>query len=121
VPEEVYSWPPVDLVGYETTISRPGSLSYGLSRTPYYSQTQPTRTRVTAVVAGIGRDLAGNAYIEQLKALVDGKLPLVRMLPLPAAWLQAVRPIGPRGQLPLDWVSDNALLAWTGSGDRMLW
>ena len=80
---DVFQWPPVFLVGHEHTITRPVQRSEGLAGTPYQSQSEPTRRMVEASVAAIGPQRSGAGYVETLKELMDGKLPLVRFTLLP--------------------------------------
>lgn len=119
---DVYAWPPVGIVGHEHTIDRPGSMSRGLSGRAVYSQARPTRRLVTAEVSGIGPDLVGAGYVEQLKRMLDGKLPLVRMTPLPQHWIGATWRRGlTLGALPLNWVAGAVPLNWTDGAATLTW
>lgn len=119
---EVFAWPPVGLVGHEHTISRPVSSATGLTGKPIFSQSQPTRRLVSAIVGGIGRDKSYGGYIEQLKWMLDGKPPLIRMTVLPQVWLGAVRGLyGLRGRLDLDWAAGDAGLKWLAGGTNLKW
>ena len=119
---DVYAWPPVQLVGHEYTISRPVSRAEGISGRPYFSQSKATRSIVTAEVAGIGSDLAGAAYVEQLKRFLDGKPPFVRVVPLPHVYWRAVKNLQlRRGQGPVNWSATGVPLDWTSGGVALNW
>lgn len=119
---DVYDWPPVGILAHETTINRPGSSSRGLSGTPYYSQFQPTRTIYTATVSAMSCAGAAGGYVEALKILLDGKLPLIRVRPRPRAWQHATGAMGYlREPTYLTWTAGEDPTAWQNDGDPLLW
>jgi hypothetical protein len=81
------------------------------------SQSEPTRRLVSADVAGIGKTKDGAAYVEALKILLDGKLPLVRMTLLPQFWLRALRGQGfRRGNVDTNFAAAGVDLNLTAGG-----
>ncbi|WP_299145977.1 hypothetical protein [uncultured Tateyamaria sp.] len=119
---EVYAWPPVELVGHEHTIDRPVNRSEGISGRPYFSQSKRSRRLVTAQVSGIGTDMAGAGYVEQLKRFLDGKPPFVRMTPLPHVYRRALNGLNlQRGLHVLNWSASGAALAWSDDGEELQW
>ncbi|MEL7299377.1 MAG: hypothetical protein AAFM92_03245 [Pseudomonadota bacterium] len=119
---DVYAWPPVHTTAYEHTISRPVQRSEGLSGSPRLSQSEATRTLITAVVTGIGPDRLGAGYVEMLKRLLDGKLALVRLNPLPQHWYPVTDGLdGLRGTPGVEWTDGGAETTWEEPPAVVFW
>lgn len=108
----VYKFPPVRVSAYENTIDDPQNVSVGIGGAARGSQTRVNRTIYTAMVNGAGTGGDATGYVEVLKHLLKGKLPLVQMDTLPAIWWGRSRG---RGAL----ISED--IAWTSGGTDLVW
>ncbi|CUH66807.1 hypothetical protein TG4357_02651 [Thalassovita gelatinovora] len=124
----VYSWPPVGLIGHAHTISRPVQMVRDLKGTPVFSQSEPTRRQVSAMVSGVAFRGESGGYIEALKAILDGKEPFVRMKPKPRHWWRLGHRLGVRGQQQVNFVAgpvdallkDGAITVNLVAGDEII-
>lgn len=122
----VYTWPPVHSVATLLSQNRAMSTSFGLAGTPYSSLAQRTRRIWSVRVPGIGKDGQQQGYIETLKVLLDGKLPLVRATPCPRYWWKARgQEVANLNEQTLTWFSNpnGAAVAWDGAegGAAVAW
>jgi hypothetical protein len=118
----VYAWPPVTIMAWRNTISRPGSISRGLNGRSYYSQAQAARAMYACQVLDTGRSRGDAGYIDMLRRLCDGKPGIVRIKPAPPIWWAATRGLqGLRGAEDLVWLSDGRDLDWTSGSDDLVW
>jgi len=118
---DVYAWPPVYTTAQYLTPSRPGQSSLGLSGTAAHSQAAPTRRMWNATVSATAKDGNAHGYIEVLKILMDGKLPLVRVRPLPRHYRRVRGGAPTLGKRDLSWTSSGDPLGWTTSGSDLGW
>jgi len=109
---DVYKFPPVGITAYESTIDDPLNVSVGYSGAARGSQVRANRALYNIAVSGIGADGNGTGYVETLKQLLKGKLPLVQIDTLPAVWWNRT---GNRGE-----ISSN-VISWTAGGDELTW
>jgi hypothetical protein len=118
----VVAWPPVFMRAEYLSSTRPGQIGTGAAGTAIYTQAQPTRRRWRATVHGVGPDGLGHGYIEALKDMLDGVLPLVRVRPLPRHWARlAVPTVSERGLQPVSWSEDGEAMSWTWMGSPVAW
>lgn len=113
----VYQFPPVRVVAYENTINDPMSISVGISGAIRGSQTRANRSVYAATVLGNGD---GAGYVEALKRLMAGKLPLVQVDTLPAHWW-GYRRGDSLGGREVAWTSGADDLEWTEGASDLLW
>lgn len=118
----VWQFPPVSYPAYMSSWDDPRSTSFGLSGTPHASQSKHDRRIMNIMAHGIGPDRMGGGYIEALKRLQLGKLPLVRALILPAHWFGATCGLqDQRGSYELEWKDEDTEMLWLSGDDDLIW
>lgn len=117
---DVIAWPPVGLTAWELTRVDPVSRSVGLlDGRPRTSSAQRSRRLATAVVSGMGPDLAGAGYIEMLKEFLAGGRHLVRVECMAPVWHLAQR-LNLKNS-PMEWTANGTDMEWTAGGSGLIW
>ena len=117
---DVIAWPPVGLTAWEFTRVDPVSRSVGLlDGRPRTSSAQRSRRLATAIVSGMGPDLAGAGYVEMLKEYLAGGRHLVRVECM-SPNLQRVSSLHLKNA-HMEWTSSGTAMDWTSDGATMLW
>tara|TARA_R110000851_G_scaffold110994_2_gene233922 strand:- start:989 stop:1696 length:708 start_codon:yes stop_codon:yes gene_type:complete len=114
----VYKFPPVGIAAYENTIDNPMSISTGIGGAVRGSQTRVNRTLYLAQVHGPGD---GVGYVEALKQLLKGQLPLVQVDTLPAVWWGRTGSRGVLEENPVSWTAGGTAATWTAGGTAATW
>jgi len=78
------------------------------------TQVRASRRLITIGVSGVGKSLADGGYVEMLKDVLDGQLPLVEVQLRPRHWHLATYGRGLLGEHSLNWANTNSRgLSWT--------
>lgn len=118
---DVYTFPPVGITAYENSIDDPLRVSVSYSGAARGSQVRANRAIYNISVSGVGTDGNGMGYIETLKQLLKGKLPLVQIDTLPAVWWGQTCQRGEIASDEVVWTSGGDELVWTSGGDDLVW
>lgn len=118
---DVHNWPPVKTRSELLTENRPVMLSRGLSGSPRFTQTKPTRRTWAVQVTGQSGDAHGQ--LEVLKQFLRAKVPLVRISPCGRHSRKAVA--SPNTVTPVVWktTSGGAGVTWktSSTGSTVSW
>jgi hypothetical protein len=116
----VIAWPPFGITGWALDEVYPQSRSVGfIEGNPRTSAAQRGRRVSTAIISGIGPDLAGAGYVRMLNRQWEGRPKLVRVECLSSLWFLSKGGLDLQNNL-IEWVADGVELLWTDGGFDMI-
>lgn len=119
---EVITMPPVGYTAISQALENPRSTSVGVNGTPRFSQTRQARRKFAVSIHGIGRDMAGQGYIEQLRRRLDAQPPIVQIEVKPDGWHLAMdAAIKARGHGAIQWTYGGEPMQWVYTAQSMAW